>query len=152
MLDIGRRISGASLPGLLKFVNMKSCRPLAATGDARSRVVVERDLLRTLLRKVDGTIFCGDLPQRRRVAGCFVPASGCGPRTVSALSEVFCLLRRVLRLLSRTRITKETRTRIRILLARRAPTSFSLSLYLFSARVSHRVWFARAIRDQRDRN
>lgn len=29
-----RRVSGASLPGLLKFVNMKSRRPLAASGGA----------------------------------------------------------------------------------------------------------------------
>jgi len=52
-----RLVSGASLPGLLKFVNMKSRRLPAASGGAWSRAVVVCDLLRPLLK--DGwTIFC----------------------------------------------------------------------------------------------
>lgn len=43
------------LPGLLKFVNMKSRRLSAASGSVWSRVVVARDPLRVLLLKVDGT-------------------------------------------------------------------------------------------------
>lgn len=112
--------SGVSLPGLLKFVNMKSRRLPAASGGAKNRAVVVRDSLRAPLMKDGWTIFRGRSSAKTTKKSlsfsrsCFSSSSSWfAPPDAAGLPLSPCqrsLPRRVC-LLSRTRVADQTRTR-----------------------------------------